>query len=250
MNSADVAETDPQAATKLSNGLIVALVVAALIGAYLSELVVDANKERFYTPEPGLPPFPEEFLIERMWNYIYNHSICYGGLGAIMCGLLCAVAGFFRGVSSGIVGLIAGTIVGLVLGVATGVAGHFISEALFPSTLESMFKAMMIFSPLWLVLSLAGTTISALVTGKKGAIVRAIVPSIMGAIIATVAYPILVSILFPVEWPGLSLPLASSVRLTCYVVGALSIVGAILLTLKEPGKEAKVAVESAPEPAA
>ncbi len=231
---------------RLPYWLIPSTTLVSLVAGIVSELIIDANKRRFWTNEPGLPPFPPEFIRERMWNQIYNHIICYGALGAILCGLLGLVIGSAINSSRGIMGFVTGSLAGLVVGAGLGVVGHFVSESLQQATIEGMFKAIIIFTPLWIAICLAATLSTLVIIKRMDLLGKAVVMSICFGLLASILYPLFVSILHPLSWPGIIIPEHRAARLACCVLGSLCTATAVLLTLKKvivPPADAEAATE-------
>ncbi|MCA9193464.1 MAG: hypothetical protein KDB03_16945 [Planctomycetales bacterium] len=220
-NSSSVTTAQASSQQQLPGWVLPALVVAGLAAAFVGELVIDANKERFYTPEPGLPPFPPEFIRERMWNNIFNHSICYGFLGLICVSLVNLVIGGLAGATRSFWGFLLGSTSGLVFGVATGVGGYFISTTLQQIDIEGVLKAMAIFLPFWFVTMLLSGLIALHLIGMLRKPGNAITFALLFSILACVAYPIFVSVAFPTEWPGIIIPEFKTSRLSCYIIGAV-----------------------------
>ena len=227
--------TSSTSRSSLSLWLAPFLLVAAVIAAYAGELVTANNKERFFTPE-GLPPFPPELLREIMWNNIFNHSICYGSLGAFVCGLVAMVASGLAGPARAFVGFVVGSIMGLILGAATGSLGYFLTKYLQPRDIESIFMAMIIFAPVWLALAITSSVTTVLAIGRAHLIGKAIVNSLAMAGFATILFPFFVTFVFPSDWPGRIIPEHSRSRLSCYIIGSLCIAVSVWLTVRPDPK--------------
>lgn len=220
---------------------IIVMIIAALVAAYFSEMVTNANKERFFTAT-GLPPFPPELLRKVMWDNIYNHSICFGFLGSILVGLYAMVTGCVVSPARGIVGFIVGSTLGLVIGAGAGVMGYFISDSLQTLRWESILKAMIIFMPVWSLLGVTATVVCTILAGRAKLIGKAIGMAIAMAMLTGIAYPMFVTFAFPSDWPGLIIPEFARSRLACVVIGNLCIVAAILLTFQQPKNQVAEAI--------
>lgn len=237
-------EQAPSQVTRLPGWLLPTLIVAALIATYVSEVIVNANKERFFTPT-GLPPFPPELLRKVMWDNIYNHSICYGALGAVTCGLLTMIASGIAGPARAIAGFVVGSTLGLVSGAAVGVLGYFITSTLQPMNLESILMAMIIFAPVWSVLGIVTCGTTVFLVGRPDLLGKAVGMAFVMALFTVILYPLAVTIAFPAQWPGRIIPEFPHARLTCYGIGSICIAVAIILTFKPPKAVAAAPAEDA-----
>jgi hypothetical protein len=211
------------------------MIGAAIVAAVLSEVCTNANKERFFTPE-GLPPFPPELLREIMWNNIYNHSICFGFLGAVTCGLLTMITASLAG--RAMLGLVLGSVSGSVVGALLGVAGYFLTKVLQPMNIESILTAMIIFTPLWGLLGLLTSITSMCLLGRSDLIGNAIQKSIIATVCTVLIFPLIVTIAFPTDWPGRIIQEFPRTRLVCYGVGAIGMACALFFALR--GRKAAV----------
>ncbi len=221
------------------------MIFVALGAAYLSEIFTNANKERYFTPE-GLPPFPPELLREIMWNNIYNHSICFGFLGAVLCGSLAMITAGLAGPSRAVVGFVLGSAAGLVGGALTGTAGYFITKTLQPMDIESILMAMVVFAPLWFVLGAITTIGSIWILGQQDWFGRALQMTLAATLAIVIIYPLVVTIAFPSDWPGRIIPEFARTRLTCFGLGSVGIALAMYLTLRGP-KAARARASTEPE---
>ncbi len=222
-------KTQASSSFRVPGWYLPALFGAAIVAAGLSEVCTNANKERFFTPE-GLPPFPPALLREIMWNNIYNHSICFGFLGAVTCGLLTMITASLAG--RGILGLILGSVVGLVVGALVGVAGYFITKTLQPMNMESILMAMIIFAPLWGILGLLTSTMSMWLLGRSDLIGNAIQKSLIATVCTLIIFPLIVTLAFPTDWPGRIIQEFPRTRLVCYAVGGIGMACALYFALK------------------
>ncbi len=216
---------------RLPGWYLPAMIGVAIVATVLSEVCTNANQRRFFTPE-GLPPFPPELLRKIMWNNIYNHSICFGFLGAITCGLLTMVTGGLSGAGRAMVGFVVGSAVGLVVGALAGVAGYFLTKTLQPMDMESILMAIIIFAPLWGLLSLVTILVSLWLVGRADLMGDAIQKSLIATVCTLLIFPLLVTIAFPTDWPGRIIQEFPRTRLVCYGVGSISIVCALYFVLK------------------
>lgn len=232
-----------QTASALPSWFLVAGSAAALAGSICSEMVTNANKERFFTPT-GLPPFPPELLRKVLWNNIYNHSICFGFLGSVLCGVLILVAVGTKSPAKGIVGLLLGGVAGLILGAAVGILGYFITETVQQMNIDNILKAIVIYLPVWLVLSLVTTWISASLVKLPNGFRRAFQASLITTLCTVVIYPLLVTAIFPSDWPGRIIPEFARTRLTSYIIGSLGIVVALWFTFIPSKKQTSEAQAS------
>lgn len=220
---------------------------AAIVAAIASEVCTNANQKRFFTPE-GLPPFPPELLREIMWNNIYNHSICFGFMGAVTCGLLVMITAGLAGPGRAMLGFVVGSLAGLLLGAAAGVAGYFITQALQPMNMESILMAMLIFAPLWGLLGLVTNVASVRLLGRSDLTSKAIQMCVLATLATVLIFPLVTTIVFPADWPGRIIQEHPRTRLVCYVIGVLGMVGSLYFTLKRPKSEVTQAEPQA-EPA-
>ncbi len=209
------------------------MIGVAIGAAILSEVCTNANKERFFTPE-GLPPFPPELLREIMWNNIYNHSICYGFLGAVTCGLLTMITAGLAGPGRAMLGFVLGSAAGLIVGALAGVAGYFLTKTLQPMNIESILMAMVIFAPLWGLLGVITSLTSIWLIGRTDLTGKALQMSLVATLSTLLIYPLIATIAFPSDWPGRIIPEFPRTRLVCYGIGAISMACALFFTLKGP----------------
>ncbi len=222
-------KTQAPSNVRLPGWYLPALFGAAIVAAVLSEVCTSANKERFFTPE-GLPPFPPELLREIMWNNIFNHSICFGFLGAVTCGLLTMITASLAG--RGILGLVLGSVVGLVVGAGVGVAGYFLTKTLQPMNMESILMAMIIFAPLWGILGSITSIMSMRLLGRPDLTGKAVKQSLIATVCTLLIFPLIVTLAFPTDWPGRIIQEFPRTRLVCYGVGALGMACGIFFALK------------------
>ncbi|MCA9126677.1 MAG: hypothetical protein KDB22_06320 [Planctomycetales bacterium] len=229
--------SDPAAPKKptVPTWYLVCLILASFLIAYVSELVTAENKERFFTAT-GLPPFPPELLLKVMWDNIYNHSICFGFLGAVLCGTLTMISGGLVGPARAISGFLLGSAFGLVMGAAAGITGYFISDSLTEQKIDSIIKAVIVFTPVWAIIGSVASACSMLILGRLALIPKAIGMSIAMALFAAITYPLIVTALFPNDWPGVIIPEFARTRLVCFAVGGLCVSLGIVFTL-QPAKE-------------
>ena len=224
------------------------MIVVALGTAYLGELITNAYKNRFFTPE-GLPPFSPALLREIMWNNIYNHSICYGFLGAVTCGLLTMITAGLAGPGRAITGFVVGSTLGLVGGVATGVLGYFVTAKLQPMNIESILMAMLVFAPVWGMLGAITSMTSVMLLGRSDLIVRALQMTLAMTLCTIVVYPLLVTMAFPSDWPGRIIPEFPRTRLACFGIGSVGMALALFLTLRNLNPAANRTENQESEPA-
>lgn len=216
---------------KCPSWLLPVVVVLSAVAGFVAEIVINDNKQRFWTDEPGLPPFPPEYIIEQMWNQIYNHIIGFGFLGAILCGVLCMAAGAAASPARGILGFVLGSVLGLVAGAATGVLGHFTQQNLQQIDIEGILKAIAIYSPVWVGLAIATNVLSVILIGSSKLIGRGVGMAIGLGILAAVISPVLTSVVFPVSWPGAIIPENYGPRLTAYLMGTVFVGLSLIATL-------------------
>jgi NhaP-type Na+/H+ or K+/H+ antiporter len=218
---------------RLPSWYLPTMIAIAIGAAIVSEFCTNANKERYFTPT-GLPPFPPELLRKVMWDNIYNHSICYGFLGAVICGLLAMITGGLAGPGRAVVGFVVGSALGLVGGVLTGVAGHFVTQRLQEMEVESILAAMIIFAPVWGILGLITTVLSLMLVKRRGLIAHAVMMTLVATLCAILLYPLVVTLAFPGDWPGRIIPEFTRSRVVCYVIGMVSMAFAVYFSIKGP----------------
>ena len=223
------------------------MLVVAIGTAYLSELCTNANKARFFTPE-GLPPFSPALLREIMWNNIGNHSICYGFLGAVTCGLLTMITAGLAGSGRAITGFVVGSTLGLVGGVLTGVLGHFVTVKLHPMHIESILMAMVIFAPVWGLLGAITSVTSVILLRRSDLIGKALLMTFAMTLCTILLYPLVVTLAFPSDWPGRIIPEFPRSRLVCFGIGSVCMVLGLFLTIRSP-KPVSSAKDKTLEPA-
>ena len=215
------------------------LLVFGLLAALVTEPVVSANRERFFTAT-GLPPFPPKLLWQVFWDNVYNQAICYGFLGIVTCGLVGLATGATLHRMRAIFGAVVGSVVGLVAGVTLGVSGWYLSDrVLASSNMDSMYKAILIFVPFWFGLMLAACFVALLVTNKLSHFASTVLPSLAYVIAAVVVYVGIVTAIFPSDWPGRIIPEFGRVRLVLYITGCLGVAGAVLATLRASSRVEK-----------
>lgn len=220
------------------------LLLFGLLAALVTEPVVSANRERFFTAT-GLPPFPPKLMWQVFWDNVYNHAICYGFLGIVTCGLVGLATGASIHWMRAILGAVIGSVVGLFVGVTLGVSGWYLSErVLGSSNMDSMYKAILIFVPFWFVLTLAACFVALLVSNKLGHLEIAVLPSLAYAIAAVFIYIAVVTAVFPSDWPGRIIPEFGRVRLVLEISGCLGVAGAVLAVLRASSRVQKK-IESA-----
>ena len=224
------------------------MIVLALGTAYLSELITNAYKNRFFTPE-GLPPFSPALLREIMWNNIYNHSICYGFLGAVTCGLLTMITAGLAGPGRAITGFVVGSTLGLVGGVATGVLGYFVTLKLQPMHIESILMAMVVFAPVWGMLGAITSVTSVMLLGRSDLIGRALQMTLAMTLCTILIFPLVITMAFPTDWPGRIIPEFARTRLTCFGIGSVGMAIALFLTLRNLNPAASRTENQESEPA-
>ena len=215
------------------------LLVSGLLAALVTEPVVDANRERFFTAT-GLPPFPPKLLWQVFWDNVYNHTICYGFLGIVTCGLVGLAAGATIHRMRTILGAVVGSLVGLFAGVTLGVSGWYLSaRVLGSSNMDSIYKAIIIFVPFWYVLTLVACFVALLVTNKLSHFASTVLPSLAFAIAAVVVYIGVVTAVYPSDWPGRIIPEFGRVRIVLYITGCLGLAGAVLAALRASNRVEK-----------
>ena len=220
------------------------LLLFGLFAALVSEPVVSANRERFFTAT-GLPPFPPKLMWQVFWDNVYNHAICYGFLGVVTCGLVGLATGATIHRMRAILGTVVGSVVGLFAGVALGVSGWYLSNReLDSSNMDSIYQAILIFVPFWFGLTLAACFVALLVTKKLGHIASAVLPSLAFAIASVFVYIGVVTAIFPSDWPGRIIPEFGRVRLVLEITGCLGVAGAVLAVLRASSRVEKK-IESA-----
>lgn len=209
------------------------LLIFGVLAALITEPVVNANHERFFTAT-GLPPFPPELLWRVFWDNVYNHSICYGFLGLVTCGLVGLAAGATINVTRAILGAVEGAIVGLLAGAALGVAGWYWSEKVLGTiNIDSMIKAILIFVPFWFGLTLVACFLALLITNRLSQFSKTILPALAYVTAAVVIYVGVITVVFPADWPGQRLiPEFARVRLVLEVTGCLGLVASVLAMLR------------------
>lgn len=217
---------------KLPAWLIPVLLLLGLISGYVGERVVYLNRELYYTPAPGLPPLPPEYVREQMWNMITNYSIGFGAFGAMLIGAIGLCVGLTISPTRALLGLLSGCVAGLVVGGVAGAGTYLLSEYLLPSKIEGIFKAMVIFGPLWSALGLTAGLTAALVGGRPMRLAKAIYIGIMSGCLATFAIPFIAAIVFPTSRPEVIIPDHYGARLMSYLVGAALLVVAAIRILK------------------
>jgi len=213
--------------------LVPALFVCGLMAAIVSEPVIAANKERF-TTATGLPPFPPELMWRVFWDNLYNHTICYGFVGLVTSGLICAAVGLSVNVSRAVFGLVVGALVGVVVGSALGIFGWFLAERVFVSNnIDSLLEALLIFIPFWVVLGFAVCCVALLACRRLDLLKHAIQPSIVYGVAAVICYVGIATLVFPSDWPGRIIPEFARLRIVLGITGCLGIAAAVLATLRK-----------------
>lgn len=218
-----------------------AAVVVSVLAGYLGEKIVIANEKRFWTPEPGIPPHPPEYVREQMWNQIYNHMIGFGALGTILCGLIGLVVGAGISGTRSILGFALGSIVGLVVGAAVGVLGYFVTDTLVLTDLEGIVEAILIFAPVWIALGIVSCLVASGLTARKELFVKAVGISIGLGLAGSILYAFSASLVFPVQWPGKIIPEHYGTRLLAYVTGCVFVAISVLMTFRSPKKKSTAA---------
>jgi hypothetical protein len=222
-------QTDPSVRTQSTSipaWLLPTLIVFGLLAALGTEPVVNSNRERFFTPT-GLPPFPPELMWKVFWDNVYNHTICYGFLGVITCGLVGLAAGASVSPMKAILGGITGALVGLFAGALLGVGGWYLSErVLGTSDLDSMIKALLIFIPFWFGLACTASFVALFLAKRLRYFARTVANTFAFAVFAVIAYIGIVTVAFPTDWPGRIIPEFARVRLVLEITGCLGVVTA------------------------
>lgn len=214
--------------------LLPALLLSAGLAGYLGEQVIVANQSRFFTPEPGMPPWPDEYLAKQRWDNMRNHAIGFGGLGVMLLALIGLWIGLARSVPRAMVGLVIGGLLGMLAGIVTGAVGYIASARLLTSLMEGSFKAIIIFGPIWIVFCCVTTLFSALLAGVRAGVTRAFVIGLIAACAATFLYPLVSIIIFPIGRPELIVPEHTGVRYSAYLIGSLSAAVAAWLAVRPP----------------
>lgn len=213
-----------------------ALLVLGLVAALVAEPVFQANRERFFTAT-GLPPFPPKLMWKVFWDNVYNHSICFGFLGMVLCGFMSMAVGNAIHLNRAVYGMIIGSLVGLIAGPALGMFGWYISERMLANNfdIDSVIKAILIFLPFWFGLGLAACFSALLVTRKLKHFMRAVLPSMVFAIIAVFLYVGIVTVAFPTDWPGRIIPEYARTRIVLCITGCLGVAAAVIATMRACG---------------
>lgn len=212
------------------------LLVLGLVAGLVAEPVFQANKERFFTAT-GLPPIPPALMWKVFWDNVYNHSICFGFLGMVVCGFMSMAVGLAIHSNRAVYGMIVGSLVGLLAGPALGMFGWYISERLLANNFEidSVIKVLLIFFPFWFGLSLAACFAALLVRRKLSHFLRAVLPSMIFTIISVFLYVSIITIVFPSDWPGRIIPEHAHTRIVLNITGCLGVAAAVLATIRACG---------------
>lgn len=209
-----------------------AAIVGSIIAGFVGDAMIGANKALYFKPPPGMPPYPPEYIREQMWNEIYNHIICFGALGALVCAVLGMIVGGVVNPTRSMMGCVLGSLLGLLVGAVVGVIGYFTTQALMQNQMESMYKAVIIFAPVWIAIGITATLLSVFLLRRKDLIGKAIGMGVMFGLLAVIVYPLVASIAFPAGWPGMIIPTIYGTRLTGSLVGAVCTAIAVIMTFK------------------
>lgn len=222
-----------------------ALIVTGVVAGFAGEAIISRYHQFFFTPEPGMPPHPPAYLAQARWDSIRNHAIGFGGLGAILMGLIGLVIGLSRSARRATVGVIAGAVAGAMLGAVMGSIGYLTTVRLMSEPhMEGMLKAIAIFAPVWLVLCVAAAVLGAVLVGNGSRIGRGVTLGVAWAIAATLLYLLVTIILFPVGRPEAIVPEHAGVRLSAYVVGCVCVaLAAGAVAIRSPFKRGKPQTE-------
>lgn len=246
MNAATNAPRSESITTSaLPTWVLPALVVSGVVAGFAGEALISRYHQFFFTPEPGMPPHPAAYLAQARWDNIRNHAIGFGGLGAILMGLIGLVIGLSRSSRRAMTGVFAGVLVGGMLGAVMGSIGYLTTVRLISEPhMEGMLKAIVIFAPLWLVFCVAAGVFGAVLAGNSSRIGRAAYLGVGWAFGAIMLYLLVTIVVFPVGRPEAIVPEHTGVRLSAYVVGCICVaLAAGAVAIRSPFKRGRSQTE-------
>lgn len=223
--------TTQQASTGLAKWILPALFVGALVAGFVGERATYLTREYFFLLPTGFVHNAAEKKIQDV-NMYKNRAMGLGAFGATLFGLSGLLLGLSRGPARALVGCVIGIVVGAGVGSVIGPMAYFLGEMLSKAEFDSMIKSPMLFSPIWMVLSIALAAYAVCLLGPSKKLNRAILCGALAGLGGGVAYPILSGFLFPTSHPEILIPDSQGGRIFGFMVGAVAAVLGVWATYR------------------